>query len=87
MSLIKQHGWWIVSIIDAKTLIPIRSDIDAVFADGADDAQEQAGLRNPRRINELFGLNKATTWTQKRAVTKHTNRSADIEEFRKMMLD
>jgi hypothetical protein len=85
MSEIARPGWYFVSLVDSKTLWVIKSNIDAVFACGSDEAMEQAGKRNPRRPGQIFGLQKATAYEKSKAVRRSNKRTEDNDKFMELM--
>lgn len=87
MSVKELPEWWIVSIVDDRTLKVITPRIDAVFAESADVAYGMAATRNPCRQHEMFAMHKVTVWQQKNAIQLNKLRTFQIEEFNELMRD
>jgi len=82
-----EQGWWIVSVVDVRTLRVVSHSIDAVFAAGADEAHDIACSRNLRRVHQVFAIVMATPWQRRMAVRLNESRTGKIHEFEELMAE
>lgn len=85
MSATKKSGWWFVSVANSVTLDIVLKDIDAVFADGADEAMDLAMQRNPMRPRQVFGIKRIGAWDTRKAVRLNEVRTGQIVEIYEIM--
>jgi hypothetical protein len=85
MAAVIKVGWWFVSTVDARTHNIILHHIDAVFAEGADDAMELAEHRNPLRPHQVFALQRIGAWDKRKAVRLNEVRTSQICEIYEIM--
>jgi hypothetical protein len=85
MAVARKIGWWFVSTADSLTHNIVLQHIDAVFADGADEAMEQAEQRNPLRPHQVFALQRIGAWDKRKAVRLNEVRTSQICEIYEIM--
>jgi hypothetical protein len=85
MAVARKLGWWFVSTADSRTHSVVLHHIDAVFADGADEAMEQAEQRNPLRPHQVFALQRIGAWDKRKAVRLNEVRTGQIAEMYEIM--
>jgi hypothetical protein len=80
-----KHGWWLVSRVCSFTLCAVDCEIDAVFAESADEAMELAMQRNFLRPRQVFAIQRVTAWGKRKAVRLNEVRTGQIVEIYEIM--
>jgi hypothetical protein len=80
-----KHGWWIVSRACSFMLTIVDADIDAVFAESADEAMELASQRNYLRPRQVFAIQRTNAWGKRKAVRLNEVRTSRIAEIYEIM--
>ncbi len=87
MSVESVSTWFLVNVVHKDTGKVIRTDIDAVMANGVSDAVKAAMHRNPLKPWESFGVKKASGLQKRRCCKVNEDRTRDIAEFIELMSD
>ncbi len=81
-----QRSWYDISKVIRGTSKVVQANIDAVFADGIQDAIRKASLRNGWKPWEEFGVCRARGAVGlNQSIARHDRRSNQIEDLKEQM--